>query len=264
MTLATETRVDEQTTLSSLETLIAKRQQAATMREAVNQHYRELNDSGAAERKAAQVVEQLDTRVKSYHKQLLLGTANPGKLPALKQQLSEAKDLLARTQQALEERSATYGVGKEALTQLLTEIGDLDRHLRNSLAQLFTQRFYQHDTGLYGKRGQVTWQEPDPNSSARWQAQWRDRAFNFLLYKGLASDLRDNHLLYALVAFFRQTPFCVQVTSGFMAMSTKGKEPLTLGVVLSIPKQMSVEEAFDEIQRKRVQFVTDGLSAERN
>lgn len=256
MMITDETQhVDEKTALGSLESLIDKRKQAAQVREIVNLQYREVSDCEMEERKATQLVDQLENRVKSHHKHLLLGTAKSAELPLLKQQLTEAKQSLERCRRELEERSARFCASQEVSTQLKTEIGDLDRQLRNSLTQLFMQRFHEHDTGLYGKRGQVTWQDPEPNSPARWKAQWRERAFNFLLFKGLASDLTENHLLEALIVFFRSEPFSVRVVIGFVPTTGQGREPLAVGELVTIPGRLSVAEGFEEIIRRRVEFV---------
>lgn len=248
-------QVDEQATLNSLETIIQKRRQAAELRDTVNQRYCQVSACEAEERKTVQLVDQLEFRVKTHHKQLLLGTTKPGDLPSLKQQLDEAKESLDRCRQELEERSASFCMSQEALNQLMSEIGELDRQLRNNLTELFTRRFHERDTGLFGKRGQVTWQDPDPNSPARWQAQWRERAFNFLLFRGLTSDIAESHLLEALLAFFRSDPFSVRVVIGFVPTTGQGREPLTVGELVTIPGRLSVSEAFEEIIRRRVVFV---------
>ncbi|MDF0674232.1 MAG: hypothetical protein P0120_07795 [Nitrospira sp.] len=254
MLTATEEKIDQDLTLKALETLIDKRRRASTLRETVNQQHREVTACDTEERKATQLVDQLEGRVKSYCKQLLLGAAKAGELPTLKQQLIEAKESLSRRRQALQERSEDFCLSQETLTQLLTEIGELSRQLRDDLTRLYMQRFHEHDTGLYGKRGQISWKE-DENSPERYSRQWRGRVFNFLLFKGFASDVNESQLLHALVAFFRQASFSVRVAIGFVPTSTRSKEPLGVGEVIAVPKQLSEGEAFEEIVRRRVEFV---------
>lgn len=257
MLAVTEEEIDQDATLKRLETLIDKRSEAAKLRDVVNKQQRDLNACETDVRTMTQQVDQLDHRIKARQKQALFGAVKPGDLAALKQQLTEAKETLAHRQHELEEQREAFCLSQEALTQFLTEIHELDRQLRDDLSRLYLQRFHEHDTGLYGKRGQVSWQDPDPNSSERYSRQWRGRVFNFLLFKGFASDLTEHHLLHALVAFFRQASFSVRVRSGFVATSTRTKEPLSVGVVVAVPKQLSEQEAFEELARRRVEFVTE-------
>lgn len=256
MLAATEEKIDQDVTLRTLEAFIGKRCEAARLRDAVNNQLREVNACEAEERRITQLVDQLEGRVKTYHKQLLLKTAKPAELPTVKQQLIEAKESLSRYRQELEERSESFCLSQEALTQLLTGIGELGRQLRNDLTRLYQQQFDKRDTGLYGERGQISWKE-DEHSPERYSRQWRGRVFNFLLFRGFASDLTECQLLRALVAFFRQASFSVRVRSGFVPASTRSKEPLSVGAELDVPKQLSEQEAFEELARRRVEFVVE-------
>lgn len=256
MLTVSEEKVDQDAIFQALETLISKRSQAARLRDTVNEQFSQVSICEKEEQKASQLVGQLEGRVKSYHKQLLIGTTKPGDISSLKQQLIDAKESLSRRQQELQERSEAFCLSQEAKTQLLTEIGELDRQLRKDLPQLYMQKFHEHDAGLLGRRGQISWKEEE-HSPERYARKWRERVFNFLLLTGLSSDLADGHLLHAFFAFFRQTSFSVRVTIGFVPTSTKSKEPLSVGAVVAIPKQMSEQEAFEEINRQRMVFIPE-------
>lgn len=250
----TET-VDEQATLSSLESMIQKRRQAAELRDTVNQQYRQVSVCETEERRTTQLVDQLEGRVKTHHKQLLLGTVKPGELSSLKERLAEAKERLATALQQLDTQREAFCLSEEVSTQLKADLSRTETQLRGDLSTLYKQRFSVRDAGLYGKRGEVSWMDPDPYSPERWQRQWRDRAFHFLLHKGFASDLSCIAPLSALVMLFRQQPFEVRVVVGFVPTSTRSKDPLGVGEVVAVPKQLSEAEAFEELVRRRVEFV---------
>ena len=146
-------------------------------------------------------------------------------------------------------------LSQEAMNGLMVDVQDLSRSLRERLTQLYEHKFVEHDSGMYGRRGQVCWQE-DHDSPERWRKGWRSRAFNFLLFKGFAADFTENHLLAALVTFFRQESFQVCVISGFVPASSRNKAPLEVGALISVPGGLSEEEAFEELTRGRVRFVT--------
>lgn len=257
MTAMAELRVDEQTALSTLETHITKRQEAARLREVVSGRYRELSACEADAQKVTQQVDQHESKLKAFNKQILRGAAKAGELPALKEQLAEAKERLAKLLLALDERREEFCMAQETLTQLRDELQEQQKQLRDNLSRLFDQRFVEDDVGLYGRRGQVSWMDPDPNSPERYAKQWRARVFNFLLFRGLSADLTESHLLHALVVFFRQEPFQVRVISGFVPVSSRNKVPLEVGVLVSVPGGLSEAEGFEEITRGRVRFLTE-------
>lgn len=250
------TTVDEQSTLSSLDTVIQKRQEAARGREALNEQYRQLIVCEAEERKAVQQLDELEGRLKAVTKLSLLGTVKPGEVSTRRQQITDAKDALSRCRQRLDEQREVFLLSQEAMSGLMVEVQDLSRSLRDSLTQLYEHKFVEHDSGLYGRRGEVTWMDADPDSPTRWRKAWRSRAFNFLLFKGFAADLTENYLLTALATFFRQASFQVRVTSGFIPASSRSKAPLEVGALISVPGGLSEEEAFEELTRGRVRFVT--------
>lgn len=256
MLTATETTIDEQSTLSSLDTVIQKRQEAARGREVLSEQYRQLIVCEAEERKAIQQLDQLEGRLKTVTKSSLLGTVKPGEVSTLRQQIDEAKNALSRCRQQLNEQREAFLLCQEAMNRLMVDVQDLSRSLRDSLTKLYEYKFVEHDSGMYGLRGQVTWMDSDPNSATRWRKAWRSRAFNFLLFKGFAADFTENHLLAALATFFRQASFQVRVTSGFVPASSRNKAPLEVGVLASVPGGLSEEEAFEELTRGRVRFVT--------
>lgn len=256
MLTATEAKMDETATLNSLKTVIQKRQEAARGREVLSERYRQLTICEVDERKAVQRLDELEGRLKSVTKSSLLGTVKPGEISTLRQQITEVNDDLSRCRQRLDEQREAFILSQEAMNGLMVEIQDLSRSLRDSLTQLYEHKFVEHDSGLYGRRGEVTWMDADPNSSARWRKAWRSRAFNFLLFKGFAADLVENHLLAALATFFRQASFQVRVTSGFVPASSRNKAPLEVGALISVPGGLSEEEVFEELTRGRVRFVT--------
>lgn len=250
-------KVDEQTALSMLDTHITKRQEKARLQGGVNSRYGELIVSDADAQKATNQVDQLENRLKAFHKQVLLGAAKAGELPALKEQLAEAKERQTKLLHALDEQRELFCLAQETLTQFRDELQEQERQLRNTLTRLFNQRFVEADAGLYGRRGQVSWADPDPNSPERYAKQWRGRVFNYLLFKGFASDPVDNCLLSALSTFFRNESFQIRVISGFVPASSRNKVPLEVGALVSVPGSLSEAEAFEEITRRRVQFVTE-------
>jgi len=256
MLTATETNVDEVETLNSLDTVIQKRQDAARGREVLSEQYRQLIVCESEERQAVQRLDELEGRLKSVTKSSLLGTVKPGEVSTLRQQIADAKETLSRCRQQLDEQREVFLLSQEAMNGLMVEVQDLSRSLRDNLTQLYEHKFVEHDSGLYGRRGEVTWMDADPNSATRWRKAWRSRAFNFLLFKGFAADLIENHLLAALATFFRQESFRVCVISGFVPASSRSKGPLEVGVLASVPGGLSEEEAFEELTRGRVRFVT--------
>lgn len=256
MLTATETTVDEQSTLSSLDRVIRKRQEAARGREVLSEQYRQLIVCEAEEHKAVQRLDELEGRLKAVTKSSLLGTVKPGEISTLRQQIAEAKDALSRCRQRLDEQREVFLLSQEAMNGLMVEVQDLSRSLRDTLTQLYEHKFVEHDSGLYGRRGEVAWMDADPNSSARWRKAWRSRAFNFLLSKGFAADLTENYLLTALATFFRQASFQVRVILGFVPASSRNQTPLEVGALVSVPGGLSEEEAFEELTRGRVRFVT--------
>jgi hypothetical protein len=257
MTAIAEPRVDEQATLSTLETHITKRQEVARLREVVSSGYRDLSVCEADAQKANQQVDQLENRLKAFHKQVLLGAAKAGELPALKDQLAAAKERTTKLLHALDEQREAFCLAQETLTQLRDELQEQQKQLRDNLSRLFDQRFVEDDVGLYGRRGHVSWMDPDPNSPERYAKQWRARVFNFLLFRGLSADLTESHFLHALVVFFRQEPFHVKVVSGFVPVTSKDKEGLGVGELITVPCRLSEQEAFEEIARRRVLFMTE-------
>lgn len=258
MLTATGINVEEAATLSSLETVKRKREEAARGREVMGGQHGQLKVLEAEERKAVQKVDQLEGRLKTATKSSLLGTVKPGEVLALRQQITEAKDALSQCRQRLDEHREVFLLSQEAMNGLMVEIQDLSWSLRDSLTQLYEQKFVEHDSGLYGRRGEVVWADPDPNSPERYAKQWRGRVFNYLLFKGFASDPADNCLLSALSTFFRNESFQVRVISGFVPVSSRNKVPLEVGALVSVPGSLSEAEAFEEITRHRVRFVTEG------
>ncbi len=251
-------KVDEQTTLGMLDTHITKRQEAARLHDVVSLRYRELIVNDADAQKATQQVDQLETRLKAFHKQVLLGGAKAGELPALKEQLAEARERQTKLLHALDEQRELFCLAQETLTQFRDELQEQERQLRDTLTRLFNQRFAEDDADFLGRRGQVSWMvNPDPTSHEQYAKQWRGRVFNYLLFKGFMSDLVDNCLLSALSTFFRNESFQVRVISGFIPVSSRNKAPLEVGALVSVPGSLSEAEAFEEITRRRVQFVTE-------
>lgn len=49
----------------------------------------------------------------------------------------------------------------------------------------------------------------------------------------------------------------MRVLIGFVPTSTTKQEPLEVGRTMNVPGQMSAEEAYEELVRRRVQFVTE-------
>lgn len=87
MLTADATTVDEQSTLSSLDTVIQKRQEAARGREVLSEQYRQLIVCEAEERKAVQQLDELEGRLKAVTKSSLLGTVKPGEVYAVPKDL---------------------------------------------------------------------------------------------------------------------------------------------------------------------------------
>lgn len=257
MLTAAETKVDEAATLSSFEAFIGQRCEAARIREILSQQYRQVSVCESEERRIRQEVEQLEGRLKTFHKQLLFGTVKVGEQATLKQQLIEAKEALAQKSQQLEEQRELFCLGQESLTQLTTEINGKMVPLRDDLIAICMQRFHEEDTGLYGKRGAVCWMDNDQNSPDRWKRQWRGRAFRFLLNRCLEGHVEEASLQGAMLALFRGTSFVVRVRSGFVPVSVRSKDALSVGEIVAVPERISFEEGFEEIARRRVQFVTE-------
>lgn len=255
MLTATETKVDEAATLSSLEAFNDQRCEAARLREILSLQFRKVSSSELEEGRLRQEVAQLEGRLKTFHKQMLLGTVKAGEQSSLKQQLTDAKEALARQSQQLEEQRELFCHCQESLTQLTTETDGKMVPLRDDLIALFMQRFHKEDTGLYGKRGSVCWMDNDQNSLDRWRRQWRGRAFRFLLNRCLERSVEEASLQGALLALFRASPFVVRVLSGFFPVSFRSKDALRVGELVAVPERMSFEEGFEEIVRGRVQFV---------
>lgn len=100
-------------------------------------------------------------------------------LTATETKVDEAKDALSHCRQRLDEHREAFLLSQEAMNGLMVEVQDLSRSLRERLTQLYEHKFVEHDSGMYGRRGEVTWMDSDPNSATRWRKAWRrpgDRA----------------------------------------------------------------------------------------
>lgn len=122
MTLTAETTVDEQATLRSLETFTGKLREAARHRDVMNELFRRLSVCESEERRAAQDVDLVESRLKAFRKQILFATVKSGELALLRHQLTEANEVLSMRRQELEEQREIFCVCQEAQTQLVTEI----------------------------------------------------------------------------------------------------------------------------------------------
>lgn len=169
MLTATDTRVDEKETLRTLETFIDKRREAARLREVKDDHYRRVSALDTEVRSSAQEVEQLEGRLKIWRRDVLLGKVKSAELSTLKQQVAEAKAMQSRRLLDLDAQREGFCLVQDAWSQLMADLNQVQSQLRDGLSQLFIQRFYEEDTGLYGKRGQVSWMDPSPLSPERWR-----------------------------------------------------------------------------------------------
>ena len=138
------------------------------------------------------------------------------------------------------------------LSQITTDMQKLRDQLQGSLPAAFAAKFGQEDTNS-GKRGQIVWLDPEPNSERNWKAQWRNRTFQFLYFKVLnCSEQLD--FLEALAAFLSGASFEVRIVSGFVI---KSGAVLESGYRVSVPSELDFECAFEEVSRGRAVFVCE-------
>lgn len=250
-----ETKTDDAVIL--LDQYIAKKREWMKLQKEAGEHYRALCIAETEQLASLHQVSDLEGRIKSFHKKVFTGEGKPGDLPILKLKLEEArKDLDLRTQSLGDQRDSLCAV-QAAQSQISDEIEKLCGQLLKDMPALFMKRFGEDDPNA-GKRGLVVWADKDPNGVNAWRRQWKGRVFRFLFHH-VANNTNELHFLSALAAFFKSEPFYVRIRAGFH-LDRSGVIRKMFDVVgdqVLVPDQLDFEDAFEEIIRGRVEFVSE-------
>lgn len=250
-----ETKTDE--AITSLDRYIAKKRDSLKLQAEINSLHRALCAAENEQLAQVQRVDNLEAQVKSAQKKVFTGEVKPGEISALKITLEEARKRVELGAQPLSDQRESLCAGQDALSQINGEILELRKQLMESLPALFMKRFHEEDPRM-GTRGQIAWVESDPNGEKEWRRQWKRRVFEFLFHY-VVNNRNELRFLGALVAFFKREPFYVCVRAGF-CIDRPGAERKLFDVVgdeVLVPTQIDFENAFEEIIRGRVEFVSE-------
>lgn len=249
-----DTKTDE--AIISLDHYIAKKRDVLKLQDEINILYLALCIAETEQLARLQRMNNLEGRIKSFQKEVFIGEVKPGEIPVLKRELNEAlKDIELQAQSLCDQRESFCGA-QDARSQINDEILKLREQLLKDLPALFTKRFHKDDPNM-GKRGQIVWEEPDSNGDKQWRRQWKSRVFKYLFHN-IVNNTSELHFMEALAAFFKEAPFQVRIMSGFYIDRSDADRKTfdAIGDHILVPNQLEFEDAFEEIVRRRVAFVS--------
>lgn len=254
-TIPTLTTLEE--ALAVLDDFIEKLQQLTRVRVVCSEHYSAACNAERDERHCASRVNELEQRLKTLERQVILGSVKPGEIPALKTELETARQLLSQRQQMLGDQREALCVSESVRTDVVNDLQQIRNQLANNLPGLFAKRFGQADPNL-GVRGQITWEVQDPTGATEYRRVWRARVFHDL-FASVLNHSDDLAGFYALRALLTENPFRVRIVSGFFISRPGGHDvPFTeVGKDIKVPAELKFEEAFEEIRRGRVKFLVE-------
>lgn len=243
--------------MTVLDSFIAKRQELTQVAGVCSEYHTAAQAADRDERQCARHVAELEQRLKSQERQVIFGVVKPGDIPALKTELDSARQALSQHQQTLGDRREAMCTAEFVRADVIADLQRLRDRLAKDLPGLFAMRFGQADPNE-GTRGRVVWEERDPTGAAQYRRTWRSRVFHdlFRYVLNLSDDLA---CFAALRALLTESRFHVRIVSGFLLTRPGGHVVsfTDVGDCVSVPADLSFEDAFEELLRRRVRFLVE-------